>query len=214
VPTRRAVVLVDVATGDRRVIEHRDPRLTLTADDMPAAIYADTRILLVDGTNLAESTRAARIARDAGVRTIADIDRASEGLTDLLRLIDIIVVPEAAVAVLTGERELGRGLAEIGIETGAAAVIATCGPEGAVAWTEAGEIRAPGIRVIVADTTGAGDAFRAGLAAGWLSRADREPDLATLMTDANFVGALNCRAIGAQTALPDASEAAYLRGPV
>ena len=83
-----------------------------------------------------------------------------------------------------------------------------------MAWTEAGEIRAPGIRVIVADTTGAGDAFRAGLAAGWLSRADDPPDLAKLMADANFVGALNCRAIGAQTALPGASEAAYLRGPV
>jgi sugar/nucleoside kinase (ribokinase family) len=214
VPTRRAVVLVDAATGERRVIEHRDPRLTLTSEDTPAQTYADTRILLVDGTNMAESTRAAGIAREAGVRTIADIDRPADGLADLLRLIDIIVMPEAAVREFTGHADVGRGLADIGLTTGAAAVVATCGADGAIAWSEAGEIRVPAIRVIVADTTGAGDAFRAGLAAGLLSRADRRPDLATLLADANFVGALNCRAIGAQTALPDASEAAYLRGPV
>jgi sugar/nucleoside kinase (ribokinase family) len=215
VPTRRAVVLVDAATGDRRVIEHRDPRLTLTPDDIPGPIYADARILLVDGTNMAESTRAAGIARASGVRTIADIDRPAEGLADLLRLIDIIVVPETAVAALTGHGDVGRGLAEIGQETRATAVIATCGADGAVAWTEAGEIRAPGCRVVVADTTGAGDAFRAGLAAGWLGRRDREPGLAELLADANYVGAQNCRGIGAQTALPTVSEApAHLRGPV
>jgi sugar/nucleoside kinase (ribokinase family) len=213
-PTRRAVVLVDAATGDRRVIEHRDARLTLLPEDTPAHVYADTRILLVDATHLAESTRAAHIARDAGVRTIADIDRPVDGLADLLRLIDIVVVPQTALASLTGHGEVGRALAEIGRETGTAAVVATCGPDGAVAWTEGGEIRVPGIRVTVADTTGAGDAFRAGLAAGWLSRGDRPVDLAAILTDANFVAALNCRAIGAQTALPAASEAAYLRGPV
>jgi sulfofructose kinase len=54
------------------------------------------------------------------------------------------------------------------------------------------------------DTTGAGDAFRGGFAAGCL----RSPDgsIEDALAYANAVAALNCRALGARGGLPTAGE--------
>ena len=215
VATRRAVILVDEANGHRHVIEHRESGLDAEPGEFPDTLFADARILLVDATDMTQSIRAARAARLAGVRTIVDVDRPRAGLTELLTQIDLVVIPDRAVGEITGESALLVGLGALGAKTGAAAVIATCGPDGAVAWCQGQVIRSPAAKVSVVDTTGAGDAFRAGLAAGWLGREGVDVDLADLLADANLVAALNCRALGAQTSLPQALEVPrHLRGPV
>jgi sugar/nucleoside kinase (ribokinase family) len=66
-------------------------------------------------------------------------------------------------------------------------------------------MRSPGRQVVVVDTTGAGDAFRAGFAAGWLREGD-DAELESVLAYANTVAALNCRALGAQAALPTSDE--------
>jgi sugar/nucleoside kinase (ribokinase family) len=73
--------------------------------------------------------------------------------------------------------------------------------------------------VDVVDTTGAGDAFRAGLAAAWLGRVSAvsslEPELGDLLADANLIASLNCRRLGAQAGLPTAAEVPiHFRGGV
>ena len=67
------------------------------------------------------------------------------------------------------------------------------------------EIRTRAYRVDVVDTTGAGDAFRGGLAAAWV-RLDAAAPLEDILRYANATAALNCRAVGAQTALPTWAE--------
>jgi sugar/nucleoside kinase (ribokinase family) len=54
------------------------------------------------------------------------------------------------------------------------------------------------------DSTGAGDAFRGGFAAGCL----RTPngDIEDVLRYANAVAALNCRALGARSAIPTLEE--------
>ena len=218
-PTRRAVVFVDEATDERSVLEYRDGQLTLAPGEIPDVVFSDTRILIVDAVDIHASIAAAKAARAAGVRTIVDVDHAGPGVSDLLRHIDVVIVPEAAVASLAGAVSLGAGLSEIGRESGAAVVVATLGLEGALAWCAGQEVTAPGRVVDVVDTTGAGDAFRAGFAAGWLGRvsasASLSPELEDLLADANLVASLNCRRLGAQAGLPTAPEVpAHLRGGV
>ncbi|HEX5070376.1 MAG TPA: carbohydrate kinase family protein [Vicinamibacterales bacterium] len=213
--TRRAIVMVNSETGERHVVEHRDPALDFRPDDLPEGLFADTRILLVDLTDPAASLRAARLARAAGARILIDMDRPDPSVDQLLPLVDLIVVPAEALGAISGSTEPGQGVKRLADQSGSGAVIATLGPEGALAWAEGREIRSPAHQVEVVDTTGAGDAFRAGLAAGWLGRHGSDPDLAELLADANLVAALNCRALGAQTSLPQALEVpAHLRGPV
>jgi sugar/nucleoside kinase (ribokinase family) len=158
---------------------------------------------------------AAAIARAVGVLTIVDVDFVWPGLHDLLRLIDVIVMPGPTVQAAAGQGGVGSALGEIGRRSGALTVVATLGAEGALAWSDGEEVRIPGRREHVVDTTGAGDAFRAGFAAGLLGRAGTRPDLGDLLADANLVAALACRELGAQTALPKGLEVpAHLRGPV
>jgi sugar/nucleoside kinase (ribokinase family) len=54
------------------------------------------------------------------------------------------------------------------------------------------------------DSTGAGDAFRGGFAAGCLRAPDG--DIEDVLLYANAVAALNCRALGAQAAMPTPDE--------
>jgi sulfofructose kinase len=54
------------------------------------------------------------------------------------------------------------------------------------------------------DSTGAGDAFRGGFAAGCLRAPDG--DLEDVLKYANAVAALNCRALGARGGLPTPEE--------
>ena len=86
-----------------------------------------------------------------------------------------------------------------------ATVIMTLGGEGAVAATASGESwHVSALPVDVVDTTGAGDAFTGGLAAG-LAKGGSLPDALRLAAAA---GALACTGFGAQASLPTADEAA------
>jgi sugar/nucleoside kinase (ribokinase family) len=67
------------------------------------------------------------------------------------------------------------------------------------------EIQMPAFAIDAVDTTGAGDLFRAGLIARWLSEPDG-PIVAELLRYANAVAALNCLAVGAWTAAPRRSD--------
>ena len=211
--TRRAVLLVDAASGERRVFEHRDASLDLQPDEIDAAFFSDCRVLMVDASDVAASQQAAQMARAADVRTIVDVDGAPDGVHDLLREIDVIVLAAPAVPLLSGVKSIGKGLELIARDSGAEAVIVTLGAEGSLAYSQGQEVRALGRPVQAVDTTGAGDAFRAGFIASWLGRPASDLDLAGMLLDANLVASLNCLEIGAQTGLPRAGAVpAHLRG--
>jgi len=204
-PNRTAIILVDRARDSRMVLGHRDPALDWSAGELPLAALRGARVLLVDATDVPAAIRLASAARDAGLTTVADVDGDVPGLDQLLRLTDVLVTSENLVPDM---RRLHR-------ESGAALVVATLGANGAVAWDGEQETHVPGFVVPVVDTTGAGDAFRAGLITALLdfgTPGPRDPgtpgprDLDSALTFANAVAALNCRALGAQAGLPSRAE--------
>ncbi|MCC7008882.1 MAG: carbohydrate kinase family protein [Acidobacteria bacterium] len=199
--SRVAVVLVDSDTGDRTVHEFRDPALAVDRGAMPVEAVLAGRILMLDATDLATSTAIARLARERGVPTVVDVDRVSLAAAELLREIAVIVVPRAFLESWTSTASPGAGLAALDREFQPAATIVTLGAEGSLALANGREIRTPGFQVDVVDTTGAGDAFRAGFVSAWIRLADA-PDLETILEQANATAALNCQAVGAQTGLP------------
>lgn len=189
-PNRSAIILVDTTSQSRTVLWHRDPALDW-GDDVPVDVVLGARVLLVDATEPGASTRMARAARAAGVLTVADVDGHVPGLDPLLREIDVVVVSEA----------LAGDLRVLQQQSGARLVVATLGPDGAVAWDGRTEHYSPGYVVPVTDTTGAGDAFRAGLI--WALLDSWTPGL---LDRPNAVAALSCRARGAQAGLPTAAD--------
>jgi sulfofructose kinase len=126
----------------------------------------------------------------------------------LLSDIDLVVVAESFAETYTGIASTGQALRALARDTGAALVVATLGERGSLAVCQDVEIATPAFPVDCVDSTGAGDVFRAGLAAGLLQQPNGSVE--EILRYANAVAALNCRAVGACGGLPSATEVARL----
>jgi len=199
-----AIVLVDARSGGRTVLWDRDPALTMDAAMVSRAAVTSGRMLIVDCHETVAAAQAARYARDAGIPTIVDVEKVRPGIADLLQHIDAIIAAETFPSELTGHAEQGRALEAIAREFDAPLVCVTLGAEGSLARCAGREIRTPGFIVDCVDSTGAGDAFRGGFAAGCLQMPDG--DVEDVLAYANAVAALNCRALGARGGIPTAAE--------
>ncbi|MHC3439362.1 carbohydrate kinase family protein [Natrialbaceae archaeon A-gly3] len=123
---------------------------------------------------------------------------------DALAHVDVLKATEAELETLGFEGRTPEELARDAIDGGPETVFLTRGSTGAIAvaagaspW--AGVASHPGFDVDVVDTTGAGDAFLAGVIAACLEGRDLEGTLAF----ANAVAATATTAAGAMAALPD-----------
>jgi sugar/nucleoside kinase (ribokinase family) len=186
------------------VLWDRHPALATDPADIPRGAVTSGRLLIVDCHETAAATQAARYAREAGVPTIIDVEKVRPGIADLLQNIDVIIAAQEFPTALTGHEDPGRALEAIGREFGAAIVCATLGKEGSLAWCNGREIRTRAFAVDCVDSTGAGDVFRGAFAAGCLRGPD--DDLEDVLSYANAVAALNCRALGSRGGIPTAAE--------
>ncbi len=203
-----AVVLVDARTGQRTVLWDRHPDLTMTAEDVPRDAVTSGRFLMVDCQETAAATQAARLAREAGVPTVIDVEKVRPGITDLLQYIDAIIAAEDFPTALTGYEDPGRAIEAMAREFGAHLACVTLGHEGSLAWCGGRLIRTPAFQVDCVDSTGAGDVFRGAFVAACLRTP--EGDIEDVLAYANAAAALNCRALGARAGIPRPSEVAQL----
>jgi len=206
-----AVILVDGRSGERTVLWDRDPALTAEPVDVPRDAIVSGRMLIVDCHQTAASAQAARYAREARMPTVIDVEKVRPGIADLLQNIDAIIAAQEFPTALTGHEDLGRALAAMGREFGAAVVTVTLGAEGSLTWCNGREIRTPAFQVDCVDSTGAGDVFRGAFAAGCLRSS--EEDLEDVLAYANAVAALNCRALGSRGGIPTPEEVEQLLFP-
>jgi sulfofructose kinase len=209
-----AVVVVDARSGDRTVMWDRHPGLAIEPAVVPRADIEQGRLLIVDCQETAAAAQAARYARAAGIPTIVDVERVRPGIHELLREIDALIAAQGFPAELTGYEEPGRALEAMAREFDSPLVCVTLGEDGSLALCGGREIRTPAFDVDCVDTTGAGDAFRGGFAAGCLL--DPDGDIEDVLAYANAVAALNCRALGARGGMPRRGEVEQLlmaRGP-
>jgi len=201
VATRSAIILGDLASGTRSVIGHRNRRLNLPAGALPAGVVQGARVLLADGTDLAASVAASRVARASGVRVVVDVDEAASEVSPLLVLADVVIASEGFVQTARGGT-VDAGLFALAERCPtAAAVCVTLGRRGCRAVAGGFEVSVPAFAVSCVDSTGAGDVFRAGFIAAWLASPDGA-DLSGVLRYASAAAALSCRAVGAQGGLP------------
>ncbi len=202
-PTRRAtrnqiaVILIDAASGERTVLWHRDPTLAMCPEDLARERICAGRVLLLDGLDRAAAIAAAAWARAAGIPTVVDLDSAGERVHELLGHIDVAIVSRECAAEISGARDPAAALPVLAA-SGAALAGVTLGAEGVIARYDNTTMHVPAVRVRAVDTTGAGDVFHAAvihaLLAGW--------EVPRLLRFANAAAALQCTALGAQTAIP------------
>ncbi|TXU04204.1 aminoimidazole riboside kinase [Enterobacter hormaechei] len=113
---------------------------------------------------------------------------------------DVVKISVEELAFLTGNAQVHEGLAALMRTCPARLVLVTQGKEGVTAWQGGALTHYPASTVECIDTTGAGDAFVAGLLFG-LAR-DGQARLSEVIALAQRCGALATTAKGAMTALP------------
>ncbi|TFB20343.1 aminoimidazole riboside kinase [Lelliottia nimipressuralis] len=119
-------------------------------------------------------------------------------LEQALQSADVVKLSVEELAFLSGDVQVNVGLDTLMQRCPARLVLVTQGKEGVVAWNEGTVTHYPATPVQCVDTTGAGDAFVAGLLYGLAAGQDLTPVIAL----AQRCGALATTAKGAMTALP------------
>ena len=165
----------------------------------------DTLLLQME-VPLAETLAAAKAGKAAGATVVLSLAPFSPLSAEQLAPVSTLIVNEHEAADFAGALGLKAGDAEATVKGLAdklgLTVIATLGPEGAIAAGKAGVVRVSAIPVKPVDTTGAGDTF-AGVLSAWL---DQGADLATAMKFAAIAGSLACTREGAQPSFPRRAE--------
>ncbi len=202
--TQIAFIVIDERTGERTVIWQRDKLLAYDENEVPLDAAALGKILHFTTHDAPACRQMARRAKATGTIISSDVDNIFDGIGELLPHIDVLICSAEFPETLVGIRDRRDALREIKSRFGCRVVGMTLGEKGSLLFCENEFVETAGFQVPggCRDTTGAGDAFRVGLLYG-LIRGETVEDSAQM---ANAVAALKCRALGARTALPNASE--------
>jgi len=153
---------------------------------------------------IAPVKEAMRIAKEANVRVIFDLDVSpsffaqsnlgtQEELTASLKFVDVLKPCKAAARELTGETDYER-IADKLLNLGPTLVAITMGTDGCLIASRKQKVNIPAFRPDVLDTTGAGDAFMGGLSYALLQGWDQQ----RVGIFANACAALCCTMVGAR----------------
>ena len=196
----RIYVIVDVESGERGMIGVRDASLGFKPDEETVEYVAGAEILHVSGYMLHGEPLRGRTrwlmeeASRRGVRLSLDLtpESAERNLLSELNL-DILLCNEDEIRRL-GYQPSPEGASEAERELGCGGVIVKLGPRGCAASLLGETYHRPAFKVEAVDTTGAGDAFNAGILYGILKGLDVE----RMLEMANALGAYACMAPGAR----------------
>jgi ribokinase len=180
-PTGVGFIMVEAATGNNCIVIDPGANEMLTADDVSgcAAAFQTAAVVL---TQLEIPVAAAEAAllrgRATGAITILNPAPVRPLSQSVLQLVDVLTPNQVEAKVLAGLSpdadiepvELGRELIRRGVKQ----VVMTLGEKGALIVTSSSSTRVPAIRVSAVDSTGAGDAFNAGLATALASGSSLE----------------------------------------
>lgn len=177
------VVLVD-DTGQRTMLPDRGANARFSPADLDPGLLHGVKHLHLSGYVLLDaSSRPAglavlRAAREAGLTTSVDPQSAAliyDGFLDDVAGVDLLLPNTEELVALTGSPDPASAAALLDV---VGAVALTSGADGASWVDRQGVLSVPALDVECVDSTGAGDAFDAGLLAAWLSGASRADSLA------------------------------------
>jgi sulfofructose kinase len=202
--TQIAFIVIDVRTGERTVMWQRDRKLSYSEIEAPIEAVSRGRVVHLTPHDTRACISLAREANRLGVIVSTDIDNIFEGVDELLPLVDILIVSEDLPMRMFGGIDNCAALNNLHLRYGCGVIGMTKGEHGATLLVNDTIIESRGKKVPggCVDTTGAGDAFRVGFLFGLLTGESVE----TSAEMANATAALNCRELGARTALPDRRE--------
>jgi len=196
------IVVID-RNGDILMYGFKGVAEELEPSDVVDDIVANAKFVHIASLRIDTSIRAAEIAKKSNAKVSWDPGRvlATKGVKELeklIKLVDIVALNNKEAAALTGLKpEEYKEAAKIIKELGPELVAVKLGPRGVYALGNDVNEEVPAVKVDrVVDTTGAGDAFAAGLIAGLV----RGYTTRKALLYANAVAALKITKLGSHEA--------------
>jgi ribokinase len=208
-PTGVGFIIVEAGSGHNCITIDPGANELLTPDEVAQALKTNHEAAVVI-TQLETSSAVAEAAMSAGRKngaiTILNPAPVRSLSADLLQKIDILTPNESEAKVLAGiapsesidATQVAAQLVGMGVKQ----VVMTLGERGALLVNRDETTHFPGIRVAAVDTTGAGDAFNAGLAVALASGAS----MGNAIRFAVVTGALAVTKEGVIPSLPHTSD--------
>lgn len=201
--TQGAVIIIEQFSGERTILWYHDDGTRIATDELKREMITSARVLHIDGFDTKAAIQAAEWAHEAGMVVTIDLDTAYPGIDELLPRVDFLITSQGLANELGGTMNEQEALKRLHDRYGCYLVAMTQGSRGALAFVEGQFIASSAFRPpVIRDTTGAGDAFRAGFIYGLCKGLSIEET----MRAANAVAALQCRELGARDGLPTEEE--------
>jgi sugar/nucleoside kinase (ribokinase family) len=197
-----SVILVEQSNGQRAILFQKSTSQDLQPEEVPLDLIKNARALHLDGFFTPAAIHAARIAREHNVLVSLDGGAGElmwDELTELLPLVDILVVAKKFAFETTGKQDiLVAGMNLLNTYRNQQVVI-TDGEHGSWYWDRHTHFHQPAFQVDVVDTTGAGDTFH-----GAYLYACLQPEWTPQyrLKFASAVAALKCTQIGGRKGIP------------
>ena len=196
-PTGTAFICV-ADDGENAITVAPGANTGLRAAHLPS-LDGCTHLLLQLETPIDTVIAYARAARSKGVKVVLNAAPAQTLPSELLSLLDVLIVNEGELAVVAGfQGRMDQCMKRIGVPC----VVVTLGERGCCARVEREMILQEGFAVTPLDTTAAGDTF-CGVLVASLGSGLGIPEA---LRRANAAGALACTRLGAQSSIPTHAE--------
>jgi ribokinase len=180
-PTGVGFIMVEAASGNNCIVIDPGANELLTAGDICScsAAFESTSVVLTQlEIPVAAAEAALRLGRARGAITILNPAPVRVLSPSIFQLIDVLTPNQSEAKVLTSRSPDAaiepEKLAHELIRSGVKQVVMTLGERGALIVTPSSSTHVPAVPMSAVDTTGAGDAFNAGLATALASGASLE----------------------------------------
>lgn len=194
-------IIVDTTAHTRNIFFLRGAKTGAAPDAPSEEVIRGARVLFADHHGLPGMVRAARIASEAGIPIVADIERVGgEGFKELMELTTHLVVSRDFAEQFAPGTPVAQAVTRIR-RSPSQTVVVTCGAEGCWYLGEGVEepVHQPAYQVPVVDTTGCGDVFHGAYAAA-LARGLPLPERIRI---ASATAALKAMHTGGQAGIPN-----------
>ncbi len=191
-----AVGLIEQGSGQRTMVLNRT--IGVAARDVVTSRLPVPKVVHLDGRDMPVCMKLARWGRKVGATVCFDVGSVRNDVSEILPLVDHLVVADAFALPFTGSRKARRAV-DLLRKHCPGTVVVTEGTRGSVGWEDGDYVRGKAYKVKNVDTTGAGDAFHTGYIFGLL----HGYDLAERLRFGAAVAALKCTRMGARSGIPN-----------
>jgi sulfofructose kinase len=201
-----AYIVIDQSTGERTVFWRRPECLRISPEEIAPDQITCARLLHIDGHDTPAVEHSARIARQAGIPVVVDVDTIYPGFDRVLPQVDYLVASSEFPGRWTNDGDPFKALEQIQKEYGMRVAAMTLGAHGALALIDGNFVYSPAFIVNCVDTTGAGDVFHGTFCYAVL----QDMPMREALDLSNAMAALNCTALGARGGIGSLDQARVL----